>query len=358
MKKIFALLLAIVMVMGLATVASAETPADPNYTDNVTSSSSTTNIKLNKLYQISGAVNVTGSEADESAKVYPDETLKFVSTPNEANPTDQNITIADLKVTGTTGEMAITLPEYKEIGKYIYTVTETAGTAKAATYAKDAIELTVLVTYNENHTALEAELILTQKTAGNDTIISDGKTKVDTFVNKYEVGQLDVKKTVKGNLASQEEEFEMTVKFTSDKPVLSDITVKDGSTEGEAAITTIAHGTGWKEYTATIHVKHGETVSFYNIPTGVSYVVEENAKHGEGEDGFDPNSADDTDYTIEYDNAKNGTISTTKSETTVTNTKNTSVETGIVMDSVPFVVMAVIAVLGLAAFTAKKRVQE
>lgn len=351
MKKLTALLMVLVLAFSMAITVFAD--------ENITAESKTASVNLKKLYTITGAENVAGTEADESATVYPHETLSFVPTPAGTNPTTQNLTIEDLEVTGPNGEMSIILPAYTEIGKYVYTVSEEAGNAQGATYASGDITLTVLVTYNADHSALVSELYLTQTTAGEGTqtsqieINNNSVAKVDTFVNTYEVGHLNIEKTVAGNLGSQTEEFEMTVTFTSEKPVMSDITCVDGSTQ--AAPQTIAFGTGWTEKTVTIYVKHGETVSFKNIPTGVTYTIEEAAKHGEGTDGFNPNSAADTDYKVEYTN-KTGTIATNSTiNAAVKNTKETTVETGVVLDSMPYVLMLTAAVLGMAALMGKKR---
>lgn len=351
MKKLFAMLLAVAMILSLATVAFAA--------EDLSSECQTTDVVLHKLYNITGAEDA--SDAKEAAQVYPHETLSFVSTASTGNPDGgkANLEIADLTVSGTEGTMAITLPVYTMVGKYDYTITETPGSAQAATYSNTSINLTVLVTYNDDHTALNAVLYLVNTSAeGGEayTEISkeDGTTvyKLDTFVNEYKVGKLEVKKAVTGNLADQSVEFEMTVTLTSAKPVLSDITVVDGST---GAVTTVAHGDGWTQKEVTINVKHGETVTFYNIPEGVTYTVVEAAKHGLEGGSLDVNSAVDTDYTVTYDK-DSGTIAADSTVTaTVTNSKSTTVEHGVVLDSMPYIVILTIAAFGMVAMMTKKR---
>lgn len=330
MRKLTALLLALTLMFSLVIAVSADETTD-------------TTVTLKKLYTVTGATG-TG--------IFPNETLEFISTPADSNPTEANLTIANLVVDGTDGELTITLPEYDTIGQYVYTISEKEGNTQGVTYTDATIDVTVLVSYDDNH-ELKAELFLTQK-------VSEGSAaKVDTFNNEYELGKLNVTKVVEGNLGSQDAEFDMTVTFTSDKPVLSDITYVDGNTTG-----TIAYENGWTEangqYTATasIKVKHGETVSFTNIPAGVTYLVEEDEKHTLGQsDTMDPNSPADEDYKVEYTN-NSGTITVAGADpqlVTVTNTKQTAVETGVVLDSMPYVLILTATLVGMAALLGKKR---
>lgn len=366
MKKIVAILLTVLLITTMSITVLADN------TDTVNPSQSQTNIPLKKLYKITGATNVDASAANEKATVFPHEVLTFDVTPATTNPTTQEITVAPLSTTDAleydeeTGtfksSMAITLPNYTNVGEYVYTIEEVAPAipSQAVSYSTDPITVTVLVYYNDTHTELVAELYLTQTTAAGGTqtsqITSPSGTvyKVDTFVNSYAVGHLDITKTVNGKLGSQEQEFDIHVTFTSTNPVTSDITYVDTSDSNK--VYTIPCGDGWTTYTETIHVKHNETVHFYNIPDGVTYVIEEDAKHSEGTDGFDPNSAKDTDYTIAYDTNKSGTIAENSTlSTTVTNTKDANVATGIILDSAPYVLILVVAVVGFVAIVGKKR---
>lgn len=373
MKKIFALLLAIVMVMGLATVVSAEdpeTPASPKFT---------TKVQLKKLYTITGAKDVNDTaDVVESDDVYPHETLSFtVAAGDPIADNTKMISVADLKVEGVNGTMAITLPDYEKVGVYTYVISETPGNAQGATYVtdQDTITVKVLVSYAADGKTLEANLYLVQENASNGTqateieVDNNKIAKVDTFVNKYDVGHMSVAKTVTGNLGDHEADFKVKVTFNATKTVKSTITYVEGGVVKKID----PEWTGDKP--VDIVLSHGDTVNFYNIPDGVTYTVKEDNSHLLANDKTnpDPNSAVTADYTVTYGGAdtntntagknteRNATGTITKDATdavTINNAKSTSVETGIVMDSVPFVVMAVIAVLGLAAFTAKKRVQE
>ena len=72
---------------------------------------------------------------------------------------------------------------------------------------------------------------------------------------------------------------------------------------------------------------------------------------------MDPNSPATEDYKVEYTNGS-GTITVAGEApqlVTVTNTKETTVETGIVLDSMPYVLILTAAVIGMAALMGKKR---
>ena len=132
MKKIVAILLTVLLIATMSITVLADN------TDTVNPSQSQTNIPLKKLYKITGATDVAASAANEKATVFPHEVLTFDVTPATTNPTTQEITVAPLtttdaleydEATGTfKSSMAITLPEYTNVGEYVYTIREVAPT--------------------------------------------------------------------------------------------------------------------------------------------------------------------------------------------------------------------------------------
>lgn len=340
MKKIFALLLAIVMVMGLATVASATDADDLTPTEEKTFN-----------FQKSYVTSENGTPA-----TYPAEILKFdiknTVVPEGVTKDSKMITIEDQTIDANPDTLIVKIPSYSEVGKYEYTITEVKGATQGVDYdTTTVIGVQVLVSYNDDHTALVSQVVFNKKVDGTTT-----NEKVDEIVNTYDLGALTVQKVVDGNLADTTDQFDITVTFTSDKIVKSDITctgaeVTDGTIDFDADWTEANGSWTWTE---TFTLSHGGKVNFTNIPAGVEWSIVE-ADYT----GGDKNNKNEGYNAPIYDNYQNGTVAAGQDVTsTIKNVKETKVDTGIVMDSVPFVVMAVIAVLGLAAFTAKKRVQE
>ena len=333
MKKLFALLLTLALVLSFGITAMAAEP--------VTTSKATTYEALIKTYNVVGGNDAT---------LYPAETLSFTSTPAVSNPDPTNLTVNDLEVTGNTKQkLVINVPAYSKVGVYHYTITENAGNTQGVTYTTDAVNVSVLVEYD--YTDEDGDGYGLKATIGvtNAAGEGEGELKHDTFTNTYSLGSLTVSKEVAGNLASQTQEFDIDVTFTSDKPVLSTITCGDGQT-----ITSANWTLAESVYTAKVTVKlaHGDNVTFSNIPAGVTYTVVEQAKH----EAADPNGSNpETGYTVTYE-GETGTIAeNVAAAAKVVNTKGTTVNTGVVLDSLPYVLLIAVAVVAVVLFTARKR---
>lgn len=369
MKKFLALVLAMMLVLSMSAVALAadETGSDSDSTTTTTdkadasgwtSEAETAAIELKKVYTVTTKEGITSD-------LYPQETLKFTVVADEANPDTPEITVDDLKVTGSSDQkVVINLPVYDTVGVYVYYITEDDGTSQAVGYTDDTIAVKVYVTYGTN--ALESNVVVTYPTA-------TANTKLDTFTNTYKVGKLTVTKSVSGNLASKDAYFKMKVTLTSDKIVTSDITVTTGSSTDKNTDTTV---TGAKlndtetnndlgewtlnsegKYTTEVEIwlKDGDTITFYNIPEDVDYTVVEDAQHllGENETAPDPNSATDEDYTATYTSESGSITAGGTAAASVANAKNTTVATGVVLDSMPYVL--IISLVAVAAVAMMKR---
>ena len=96
--------------------------------------------------------------------------------------------------------------------------------------------------------------------------------------------------------------------------------------------------------TATIQVKHGDTVTFANVPEGVTWTVAEADYSSEGYDA--------ADYSTESSTMTAGGEATC----TITNNKSVTVDTGISLDSLPYIlIVAVVLSAAVVMFINKRR---
>lgn len=355
MKKVMAATLAATMIVSMNMTAFA---ADAG----VAASDATTIDIVTKNYDVYG----------NEGTVFPTETLSFVVEPDSANPdSETQVTVADLTVQGVENKLTINIPSYDEVGTYHYTIKENSGNAQAVGYTTNAVQLSVQVIYNSDHTKLLANTGIT------NTGTTESQVKVDKLTNTYILGSLDVKKLVSGNLAAKDKYFKVNVEFTATKSVESDIAISGGSFAGDAAKNIPANPTKIDEtewvnnkVSVAVWLKHDETIHFANIPDGVSYTVVEDGAHltGDlnGEEGYEAayvgtDNGNTGTGKIEHikETVDNAISITTDSDTvTITNTKESTVDTGINLDNAPYILLLAIAVLGMFGFVSKKRSSE
>jgi hypothetical protein len=244
---------------------------------------------------------------------------------------------------GKSNQVLLNLPDFNTTGAgyYYYEVKEDeSNNAAGVKYDTHTYYLKVTVGYTKNDQGAidytKTEVVSVSLWDKDPSTENSGAKKVAGFENTYESGTLEVKKVLDGNLTQDTDKFTINVTFTSDKPVDSDVKYTD--LDGEHTI-----NAGWAKEgdtykaTAKISVKGGSTVDFKNVPDGVSYSVEEEAP-GNGYEA------------PKYDENKNGSLTadkdTSKADviTTVTNTKKSEVDTGVLLNNAPY-----IAILGGAA---------
>lgn len=267
---------------------------------------------------------------------------KYKVTDAKTDVTAENMPIVSIEdVTATSGDankVKLTLPTYSSAGYYYYKVTEKSGNTAGVTYNNGTYYLKVTVSYDRDGVAKVDSVSLW------DADPTDAATKEDHkvtgFENTYKSGTLEVKKVIAGNLAQDDETFTIKVTFTSTKPVGSVVSYKIGTeTKTIAADAWTKSEDGTYTANASITVKGGSTVDFSNLPDGVTYSVDE-TDSGDG-------------YTASYDNNKAGTLKANETKgdadatTTVTNTKESKVDTGILLNNAPY-----IAIIGGAAVVA------
>lgn len=331
MKKILSLALALVLVLSMSTVAFA-VEGESTYDDMST-------VTLTKEYKLTNSGTTSPAETFAfSALTCTNVTdaADSVTIANAPVPTIANVSYTAGEAGGENAEKNITinLPTYTSVGIYTYTFTETDGGTAGVSYRSDTI--TLVVTVIEQDGKVRVAAVHTE---------GDGEAKSGAFNNVYSAGSLSVKKTVTGIMGDQQKEFTVKVTFTAPggDTVREAITYVDGS-----ETKTIDAGEGWtgsKEVEITL--KHDETVTFTNIPYGVTYNVVEDDYTTEENGGYDTAS-----YNFNDSNKK---IDSASENVTITNNKGGTVDTGITMDSMPYILLLAVAAMGLFVFFGKKR---
>ncbi len=231
--------------------------------------------------------------------------------------------------------------------------------------------------------------------------------KVNNIQNKYYAGSLSVAKAVEGNAADKDKRFEVTVVFTKPANTIinSDITysavdtkkgtnaiahtLKGQTVEAEehnwmtiadtpvkAASTTLDSLTN----TVTFWIKDGDTVTFNNIPYGVTYTVTESDPNGtDGANNSylnkivnaskDPEGtwsgiacavdSDSPEYSPSFSKQATGSIADASDTVTITNKKDVSIDIGVITSNAPYIAMLAILAGAAALFIfRRKRISE
>lgn len=316
------------------------------------------------------------------------ETFSFTATPvagNTENVTIPDITFTDTETGTTTKRAQVIFPEWKDAGKYEYTVTETAA-APAITDVNhqkmimSLAEYTMDVYVSNNGTGLEISNIIVNKKKDDNGTAATGKVDIsDTenngfnFTNTYVQeagtgpdptnpdptyntdGSLNVTKKIvvaNGGTLDNDKEFAFTATFTF--PTGTDANTLGGVKDANGNKITINEGG-----TYTFTLKANGNMKFTGVPVGTKISVAESATpnyKGSAESVFNGQSqtkveAGKYNETITVTN----TLGQKQNKVDVTNTYNYVPTTGIIMNNLPYVLMITLCGAALVAFVASKR---
>lgn len=319
MKKLLSIGLAAMLAFGLATTSFAEEAG------NVTTPTDGT-VTIHKVYKLENA-GTTSPEETFTLEQVGDGTVtdgEATSAPHLGTITGAAYEEGAATVSGTTGDITVALPEYTNVGVYEYTLKEVAGTTAGVAYYPDDIRLVVTVV-NDNNGKLRIAAVHTEST---------GKTKSDNFPNTYKAGELDVSKTVTGNLGDKNKYFEFKVTLTGEagKTYRDSYAVTGGSNTENPSTIKIGEETRFL-------LKHDETIHIENLPYNVTYTVTETAV-----DGYTTTKTGDT-----------GTINAADQTAAFTNTKTGSIDTGVVLNNMPYILVLAVLAAGVVVFIIRKR---
>lgn len=231
---------------------------------------------------------------------------------------------------------------FPNVGVYTYDVTETVGNTAGVTYntvgnrdGRDEVKLTLTATVYHEGFDKELKVAYAFKVNGD---------KSDNVVNTYSAGSLQVGKTVVGTLGNKTQKFDIKVSFTVPEGKTINSTITYETADGTKTITPADFADSPNGTVHTdVHLADGETVEFKNVPYGVTYNVEEYPYK---------------DYTTSYGANCSGTINADKIVAHVTNQKDGTVDTGVILHSAPYVLLLVGVGAAAVAFLILKKHRE
>lgn len=319
-------------------------------------------------------------------------TAEQVKTGTGIITTDAAVTMPEISFTDTeTGTISkrgqITFPTYPEAGKYEYTVTETqtadpiVANSEHEKMIMSQAEYTMDVYVTDGATGTEISNIVVNKVkddAGQTETgkVNIGNTDTNTFIftNTYvqeagtgtdptdpdpiynQFGSLNVSKKIvnaNGTATTPDDEFAFTATFAF--PAGTNASTLGGIKANGGDVTLAEGGT------YTFHLKANKNMKFTGVPVGTTITVKESAaKNYKGSaeitiNGTKLTPVAETSYNTELRAVNSQKLGQKQNTVDVTNTYNDVPVTGIIMNTLPYVLMIALCGVALIAFVGFKR---
>lgn len=293
-----------------------------------------------------------------------DKTFTFKASPKTPDAPSLNVTdipySSDDKKAAENGKVTISKTSgnildgvtFPHAGVYEYTITENGADDQGygMKYDKSSYTLRVYVTNGEN-----GPEVSDVKIAKNGEKVSDGINFTNTYTKKGHDGEgnsLEIAKIVSGNYGDKTKGFTFT------------ITIQKAATANDTEYT---GKVGKKEYTfkpgvpEIVELTDGQKLVFTDLPAGTKYSVTET-----GTENYTPSAAIVENGTNSTQNGEKGndvTISNklvgeNANSTTVTNTYDDGsiTPTGILIQNLPFVLLAAVCIAGIfVSFVSRRK---
>lgn len=303
---------------------------------------------------------------------------------NTENVTIPNISFTDSETGTTTKRAKVSFPEWKDAGKYEYIVTETGATpeikdVKHQKMIMSQAEYTMDVYVSNGDTGLNISNIIVNKTKDDKGTAATGKVDISNtdkngfkFTNTYvqeagtgidptnpdptyaKDGSLNVTKAIEANggTVDTSKMFDFTAKFTF--PTGTDANTLGGVKDADGHVISID-----ENGTYTFKLTANKNMKFTGVPVGTKINVTESATpnyKGSAKSVFNGQAqadvvADKYNEAITVEN----TLGQKQNKVDVTNTYNYVPTTGIIMNTLPYVLMIALCGAALMAFVAFKR---
>lgn len=358
LKKLFAGVVAAAMIATMSFPAFADS-------DKITVTDENT-FKIKKTYTVS--TNAVAPDEDFTFTVVKDSVSNSSITDAQFNAVGKYEvkvkSMARHTSTGTT-EFEMQLPEYDKPGTFVYRLTENDNGVAGVTYDDATYYLTVYAFQKAGSTSagndIECKVRLDKggvKRAGEDG------HKVDAINNSYTAAPLSISKTVTGNMGDKSKYFDFTVTFEAPtgKKVKSTITVSGVGEANEVKVDnealtdkTITFGENETSKTVTFKLKNGETINFTNLPKELTYTVEEANYSSEGYKTF---IGDDTETEVRSTGKLTVNSGDAISVAYTNQNGETILDTGVILDNAPYILMLAVVAGGAMTLVIKKRREE
>ena len=419
MKKIVAMMLALVLVLSMASVAWAASSDQPSKAAN----SNLTTVKdlplteayvmdINKGYVNNDTANSTTTEphpadvetffvgdgtktTDGGTKTKAPELYVSGAKVNDASIPAITLTTDTITEGNAVPQFHVTLAANTTFaipGEYVYYIYETVGTNektagvtynyaekplilkitvvnKTETKTVDGKETTTMVKDSNGNQILQiggvalrynTDLNLQNATQGNKLNAQEKDNNINDVHNEYEFGKVTVNKTVTGNMGDTTKPWVFKATFTPADGETVRGTIRtsgsgtyygktsptinsdNGVVTGTAAAANIA--AGWTdEQVVYFTITHNQNFVFDNIPEGVTYKIEEVEANKYG-----------------YTTTSTGTLSkaiAAKDDLSAdfTNDKTQTVDTGVSVTMVPYLMILAVAMVGAAMMIIRRR---
>lgn len=197
----------------------------------------------------------------------------------------------------------------------------------------------------ETGAAVEGYDLTTTLTSANTTISGMSFTAVantvhelvvtNTYAEQPKVCNLTISKTVGGNMGDQSKEFAFTATLSGEGYTFDGVTYSINNREAQSA------GTGTE---CRFNLKHGDSITFIDLPIGATFTVTETTYSG---------------YVTTVDgvagNSKEITLVETNSSIAFVNTKDVTIDTGILLDTLPYILILGVVAVGAVLLIKKRR---
>ena len=356
LKKLFAGVVAVAM---MATMAMPSFAADINADSSVGQAAPGGTLNIAKTYTVNhGSFNSESVNLELVPFVEGDYVHVTKSSETDANAERMLPTFtADADADATNGgSIVMNVPNYTKVGVYTYQVKEKDGGTLGMTYDPKTYTLQVIV-----GNKMEGGQIAANGEKVCYVTMLDGTTKQNSVKNTYNAGTLNITKTVQGNMGDRSTDtkfdFVATFKVPVGKTLRSDIVLPEDYNITWNSDNTVG--------TVEFKLSHNETFSVQNLPKDIQYsVVEMNGKTSLANGAYITNAAGENTYQVSYDNFVNGTVGTTEMTdenviaTNITNTWGSTIDTGVILDNAPYILMLAVVAGGAMMLVIKKRREE